>query len=61
MNLTDIAILNIKNGDYRCIISRISKQKRGQKLNAKCRFDGKTWNIIKHKSIASYIKMCKEI
>ena len=26
MNLTDITILNIKNADYRCIISRISKQ-----------------------------------
>ena len=53
--------LNIKNADYRCIIIRISKEKWGQKLNAKCRFDWKTWNIIKHKSIASYIKMCKEI
>ena len=25
MNLTDIAILNIKGSDYRCIISLISK------------------------------------
>ena len=25
MNLSDIAILNIKGADYRCIISRISK------------------------------------
>ena len=25
MNLSDIAILNIKGSDYRCIISRISK------------------------------------
>ena len=25
MNLTDIAILNIKSGDYCCIICRISK------------------------------------
>ena len=25
MNLNDIAILNIKGADYRCIISRISK------------------------------------
>ena len=25
MNLSDIAILNIKTADYRCIISRISK------------------------------------
>ena len=25
MNLSDIAILNIKSSDYRCIISRISK------------------------------------
>ena len=27
MNLSDIAILNIKGTDYRCIISRISKNK----------------------------------
>ena len=25
MNLRDIAILNIKSADYRCILSRISK------------------------------------
>ena len=25
MNLSDVAILNIKGSDYRCIISRISK------------------------------------
>ena len=25
MNLSDIAILNIKGSDYRCIVSRISK------------------------------------
>ena len=25
MNLSDIAILNIKGSDYRCVISRISK------------------------------------
>ena len=27
MNLSDIAILNIKGADYRCIISGISKSK----------------------------------
>ena len=27
MNLSDIGILNIKGSDYRCIISRISKNK----------------------------------
>ena len=27
MNLSDIAILNIKGSDYHCIISRISKNK----------------------------------
>ena len=26
MNFSDIAILNIKGSDYRCIISRISKK-----------------------------------
>ena len=48
MNLSHIANLNIKNANYRCIISRISK-KSGNKLKAKYRFDRKKRNIIKHK------------
>ena len=39
MNLSGIAILNIKSADYHCIISGISKW--GHKLNAKNRFDWK--------------------
>ena len=27
LNISDVTILNIKSGDYRCIISRISKSK----------------------------------
>ena len=34
INLNDIAILNIKNADYRCIISGIS-EKEAKILNAK--------------------------
>ena len=37
MNLSNIAVLNIEGS-----------QKWGHKLNAKCWFDQKTWNIIKH-------------
>ena len=47
MNLSDIAILNIKGSDYRCIISRINKN--DHKLVAKCQFEQKKWKIIKHK------------
>ena len=35
MNLSDIAILNIKGPDYPCIISLISKNE-AINLNAKC-------------------------
>ena len=40
MNLSDIAILNIKNADYYCIISKISKSEAIQL---------KKQSIIKHK------------
>ena len=49
INPSDIAILNIEGSDYHCIISLISKNK-AMKLNAKCYFDWKKRNIIKHKS-----------
>ena len=45
INLSDIAILNMKDSDYCCIISLISKNE-GTKL-LKCWFDWKRWNIIK--------------
>ena len=46
----EIAILNVKCSDYHGIISEISK-KWGHKLNAKCWFDRKRWNITKHNHI----------
>ena len=62
-NLSDIAILNIKRADYCCIISGISKNEAIYliKISAKCRFDQKTRNTIKHKNLLSRIKMGKEI
>ena len=60
MNLSDIAILNIKGSDYRSIICLISK-KWGHRRNAKCWFDWKKRIIIKHKNLFSHIKMDKEI
>ena len=47
INLSDIAILNIKGCDYGCIISLISKNW-AMKYDAKCWFNWKKWNIIKH-------------
>ena len=50
MNLSDIAILNIKGSDYRCIISLISKS---EAINVMQNVDltEKKWNIIKHKNL----------
>ena len=46
MNRGDIAILNTKGSDYRCIISRISKN---EAINVMRNADltEKNWNIIK--------------
>ena len=60
MNLSDIAILNIKGSDHRCIISLINKNE-AIKLIQNCWFDQKKRNIVKNKSLISYIKMSKEI
>ena len=60
MNLRDIAVLNIKGPDYCCVISLITKSW-GHKLNAKYRFNQKTWSILKEKNLLSHIKICKEI
>ena len=43
VNLGDIAILNIKGSDYRCMISLISKNE----AIIKRWLDWKKWNIIK--------------
>ena len=60
VNLSDIAvILKVKSAGYFFIISGIHRW--GHKLNAKYWFDRKKWNIIKHKSLFSHIKMCEEI
>ena len=56
LNLSDIAILNIKGSDYRCIISGINKSKT---MNLKSRL--KKQNIIKHKNLLPHIKIGKEI
>ena len=59
MKLSDTAILNIKGSDYRCIISRISKnQATGLMQNAD--LTEKKWNIIKPKNLLSRIKMGKD-
>ena len=59
------AILHIEGSDYHCINSLISKNEtlinKLDNLNAKCWFDQKKWNIIKHKNLLSHIKMGKEI
>ena len=58
MNLSNIAILNIKGFDYRYIISLISKN---EAINARCWFDRKKRNVIKHKNLLSHIKMGENI
>ena len=57
MNLSDIAILNIKNGNYHCIISGISKSEAITLIEN----TEKKWNIMKHKNLLSSIKMGKDI
>ena len=53
MNLSDIAILNIKSSDYRCIISRISKN---EAINVMQNADFTKWNITEHKNLVSHAK-----
>ena len=59
MNLSDIAILNIKGSDYRCIISLISKPE-AINLIQNADLTQKT-NIVNHKNLLSRIKMGKKI
>ena len=42
------------------LLAEVAK-KRGHKLNGKCQFDWKKWNITKHKTLLTHIKMGKEI
>ena len=60
MNLSDIAILNIKGSNYRCIISGISKRE-AIILVKYIDLSEKKWNIIKHKYLLLHIKIGKEI
>ena len=60
MNLRDIAILNIKGLDYCSAISLITKIW-GHELDAKYRFNQKTWSILKDENLLSHIKIGKEI
>ena len=60
MNLSDIAILNIKRSDYCCIFSLISKN---ETINLMQNADltEKKRSIIKHENLLSHIKIGKEI
>ena len=60
MNLSNIAILNIKGADYGCIISGISKS---EVINLIENIDltKKKRNIIKQKNLLSHTKMGKDI
>ena len=55
VNLSDIAILNIKGSDYCCIIGLISKNE-AIKLLKNADLTKKKRNIIKYKNLFSYLK-----
>ena len=55
MNLSDIAILNIKGSSHRCIISRISKN---ETINI---MENTNLTEKKHKNLLSHVKLSKEI
>ena len=63
VNLSHIAILNIRGSDYRCIISLISTNEAINLMqNADLTVEHyKMRNIIKLKNLFSYIKTGKEI
>ena len=58
VNLSDIAILNIKGSHFCCIISLISKNE-ATSLMQNADLTEKNQNIIKHKNLLSRIKMGK--
>ena len=60
VNLSDIAILNIKGSGYRCIISLISKNE-AINLMQNADLSEKNWTIKNINNLFSYIKMGKEI
>ena len=59
-NLRDIAILNIKDSDYRCIISLISK-KEAINLIQNADLTENTETLQKINSLFSFIRMGKEV
>ena len=59
-NLSNIAILNIKGSDYRCIISLISKNE-AINLMQNADLTGKSGTLQNIKNLFSYIKMAKGI
>ena len=65
MNLSDIAVLNIKSSNYRRTISLISKNKTINLMQnadlTELEQNIIKQNITKHKNLLSYIKMGKEI
>ena len=60
MNLSNIAVLNINNVHFCCIINRISKNE-AINLVQKYQSSKKEQSIIKHKNLLSHIKIRKEI
>ena len=60
VNFSDIAILNIKGSDYRCIISLISKNE-AINLMQNADLTKKSGTLYKHKNLLWHIKMGKEI
>ena len=60
MNLSDIAILNIKSVDYCCIISEISKSE-AINLMENIDLNEKKQNIIKHKIYYHIQKWVKKL
>ena len=59
MNLSYIAILNIKGADYCCVISGISKSET-IKLMQNIDLSKKKGNILKHKNLLPQIKLVKK-
>ena len=60
MNLSDIAILNIKSSDFYCFISLISKNEATSSMQ-NADLTEKKRNIIKHKNLLSHVETGQEI
>ena len=60
-SLSDNTISNIKNADYCCISSRISKTESLNLIENANLTEKKNWNIKRHKHLLSHVRMSKEI